>query len=118
MAKTLKRTAAFVALGRALTAGARGGPGLGKRLAALPRMIKATATGQYDGGFRLALMTAATIYVVSPIDFVPEAFLALFGLVDDVVAVTWLAGTVLAETERFLAWEARRKVVIPGAVVP
>jgi hypothetical protein len=117
MAKTLKRTAAFAALGRALMSGSRGGPGLGKRLAALPRMIKATASGEYDGGMRLAMMTAATIYVVSPLDFVPEAFLAIFGLVDDVVAVTWLAGAVLAETERFLAWEARRKAVIPGTVL-
>ncbi|MEV0720331.1 YkvA family protein [Asanoa sp. NPDC050611] len=117
MAKTLKRTAAFAALGRALMAGARGGPGLGKRLAALPRMIRATAGGEYDGGMRLAMMTAATIYVVSPLDFVPEAFLAIFGLVDDVVAVTWLAGAVLAETERFLEWEARRKAVIPGTVL-
>ncbi|GIF75510.1 YkvA family protein [Asanoa siamensis] len=118
MAKTLKRTAAFAALGRALTAGARGGPGLGTRLAALPRMIKATASGEYDGGLRLAMMTAATIYVISPLDFVPEAFLAIFGLVDDVVAATWLAGAVLAETERFLAWEARQKGVIPGTVLP
>ncbi|GAA1873014.1 YkvA family protein [Asanoa iriomotensis] len=118
MAKTLKRTAAFVALGKALTAGARGGPGVGTRLAAVPRMIRATSRGEYDGGMRLALMTAATIYVVSPLDFVPEAFLALFGLVDDVVAVTWLAGAVLAETERFLAWEARGKAVIPGTVLP
>ena len=118
MAKTLKRTAAFVALGRALTAGARGGPGLGTRLAALPRMIRATSRGEYDGGLRLAMMTAATIYVVSPLDFVPEAFLMMFGLVDDVVAVTWLAGAVLAETERFLAWEARQKAVIPGTVLP
>jgi hypothetical protein len=118
MARTLKRSAAFVALGRALTAGARGGPGLGTRLAAVPRMIKATASGQYDGGMRLALMTAATVYVVSPLDFVPEAFLALFGLVDDVVMVSWLAGSVLAETERFLAWEARQRAVIPGTVAP
>ena len=118
MARTLKRTAAFVALGKALTAGARGGPGLGTRLAALPRMMKASASGEYDGGMRLALMTAATIYVVSPFDFVPELFLAIFGLIDDVVVVTWLAGSVLAETERFLAWEAGRKVVIPGAVLP
>jgi hypothetical protein len=117
MAKTLKRTAAFVALGRALTAGSRGGHGLGARLAALPRMMKATASGEYDGGMRLALMTAATIYVVSPLDFVPEAFLALFGLVDDLVVVTWLAGTVLAETDRFLTWEARRKATIPGTVL-
>ncbi|SDY73245.1 Protein of unknown function [Micromonospora pattaloongensis] len=117
MARTLKRTAAFAALGRALTAGARGGPSLGKRLGALPRMIRATARGEYDGGLRLALMAAATAYVVSPIDVVPEAFLLLFGLADDALMVTWLAGSVLSETERFLAWEAARPTVVPGHVV-
>lgn len=118
MSRTRKRTAAFTALARALTSGARGGPSLGKRLAALPRMIKATAAGQYDGGLRLAMMAAATAYVISPIDFLPEAFLLLPGLADDALMVTWLAGTVLAETERFLEWEARRNSVIPGHVVP
>ncbi|BAL85998.1 hypothetical protein AMIS_7780 [Actinoplanes missouriensis 431] len=105
MAKTLKRAAAFTALARALTAGARGGRPLGERLAALPRMIRATTRGDYDGGMRLAMMAAATLYVVSPIDAVPEAFVFLFGLIDDAVAVTWLAGAVLAETDRFLEWE-------------
>ncbi|GIJ77985.1 Protein of unknown function [Micromonospora phaseoli] len=118
MAKTLKRGAAFVALGRALTAGARGGPSLGARIGALPRMIAATARGEYDGGLRLAMMTAATAYIVSPIDAVPELFLTVFGLLDDAVMVTWLAGAVLAETERFLEWETRRSSVVPGQVVP
>ncbi|SCL19011.1 YkvA family protein [Micromonospora inyonensis] len=117
MARTLKRSAAFAALARALMAGARGGPSLGARVAALPRMIKATARGEYDGGLRLALMTAAAAYVVSPVDLVPELFLTVLGLVDDAVMVTWLAGSVLAETERFLEWEARRASVIPGSVL-
>ncbi|EEP73413.1 hypothetical protein MCAG_03740 [Micromonospora sp. ATCC 39149] len=118
MGKTLKRGTAFAALARALTAGARGGPSLGARLAALPRMIRATARGEYDGGLRLALMTAATAYIVSPIDLLPEIPLAVFGLADDAVMVTWLAGAVLSETERFLEWEVRRASVIPGHVVP
>lgn len=117
MGRTLKRAAAFSALGRALTAGARGGPGLGTRLAALPRMIKATMKGEYDGGLRLALMTAATLYVVSPVDAVPEAFLLLAGLADDALVIAWLAGSVLSETDRFLEWEARRRSVIPGNVI-
>ncbi|MGC5018458.1 DUF1232 domain-containing protein [Micromonospora sp. DT47] len=116
MGKTLKRSAAFTALARALAAGARGGPSLGARLAALPRMIRATARGEYDGGLRLAMMTAAAVYVVSPVDVVPELLLTVLGLVDDVVMVTWLAGSVLSETERFLEWEARRSSVIPGHV--
>ena len=112
MAKTLKRTAAFTALAKALTSGARGGPSIGKRLAALPRMLKATAKGEYDGGMRVAIMAAATAYVISPIDLVPEAFLLVFGLADDAVMVAWLAGTVLSETERFLEWEKRRDRIV------
>lgn len=117
MAKTLKRTAAFAALARALTSGVRGGPSLGRRLAALPRMIRATMRGEYDGGLRLAMMAAATAYVVSPVDLVPELFLAIFGLADDALMITWLAGSVLAETERFLEWERDRPTVIPGHAV-
>lgn len=112
MAKTLKRTAAFTALARALMSGSRGGPSLGKRLAALPRMVRATARGEYDGGLRVAMMAAMTAYVVSPIDIVPEAALLVFGLADDAVMITWLAGTVLSETERFLEWERERSRVV------
>jgi uncharacterized membrane protein YkvA (DUF1232 family) len=112
MAKTLKRTAAFTALARALMSGARGGPSVSKRLAALPRMMKATARGQYDGGMRVALMAAATAYIVSPIDVIPEAFFLIFGLADDALMITWLAGSVLSETARFLEWEKQQERVV------
>ena len=115
MARTLGRTAAFTALARALMSGARGGPSIGTRLAALPRMIHATMRREYDGGVRVALMAAATVYTVSPVDAVPEAFLLLFGLVDDAVMITWLAGAILSETGRFLEWEQRRAAVISGS---
>jgi hypothetical protein len=117
MPRTLKRTAAFTALGRALFAGTRGGPSLPKRVAAIPRMMKATATGEYDGGVRMAMMVGAVAYIASPVDLVPEAFLLVLGLADDVLMATWVAGAILSETERFLAWEARRDPVIPGTVV-
>jgi uncharacterized membrane protein YkvA (DUF1232 family) len=77
-------------------------------------MTRASLRGEYDGGGRLALMAAATVYVASPVDLVPELPLLVFGLVDDAVVVTWLAGAVLAETERFLRWESRRRAVLPG----
>ncbi|HEU5107722.1 MAG TPA: YkvA family protein [Micromonosporaceae bacterium] len=117
MGRTLRRSAAFTALWRALRSGAHGGPSVGQRLGALPRMIKATAVGEYDGGLRLAMMVAATAYVVSPVDVIPEAALLVFGLADDALMITWLAGAVLDETARFLEWEARRKAIIPGDVV-
>ena len=114
MAKTLKRTAAFTALAKALMSGARGGPSLSTRIAALPRMMKATMRGEYDGGLRVAMMAAATAYVLSPIDVIPEFFLLVVGLADDAVMVAWLAGSVLAETQRFLEWEQEQnRIVVP-----
>jgi uncharacterized membrane protein YkvA (DUF1232 family) len=81
-------------------------------------MIKATMRREYDGGMRVALMTAATIYVVSPVDAVPEALLLVVGLADDAVMITWLAGSVLSETERFLEWEKQQASIVAGSVVP
>ena len=40
----------------------------------MPRMIKASMRGEYDGGLRLFLMAAASLYIVSPIDAIPELF--------------------------------------------
>ena len=76
---------------------------------AFPRLIKATLRGEYDGGMRLFLMAAASLYIVSPIDAIPELlFCRSFGLIDDAFVVTWLVGTLLAETERFLEWEKQQ----------
>jgi uncharacterized membrane protein YkvA (DUF1232 family) len=112
MARTLKRAGAFTALAKALTLGARGGPSVSKRLVALPRMLRATAKGEYDGGMRVILMAAATAYVISPIDAIPEAIFLVFGLVDDAAMIAWLAGAVLSETGRFLEWEKERDRVV------
>ena len=59
-------------------------------------------------------MAAATAYVISPIDLIPEAFLLVLGLADDAVMIAWLAGTVLSETERFLEWEKQRDRLVVG----
>jgi uncharacterized membrane protein YkvA (DUF1232 family) len=91
-----------------------GTPGLGRRIAAIPRMILASVTGKYDGFGRLVLMLVAGIYIVSPIDLVPELIFGVFGLIDDAFVATWLAGTLLAETERFLEWEKNRASSQPG----
>jgi uncharacterized membrane protein YkvA (DUF1232 family) len=110
----IRRRNGFAALGRALFA--RGGPGLGRRLGAIPRMLAARFRGRYQGlsWGRLVALAIAAIYVLSPIDLIPEAFLLVFGLADDGVALAWLAGGLLDEAERFLDWE--RTAEIPGPV--
>ena len=51
-----RRHNALVAFARAFSPGT---PGLGRRIAAIPRLIKASIKGEYDGGMRLFLMAAA-----------------------------------------------------------
>ena len=104
----MSRWGVFRTLATALRSAVRpGGPGLGERLSALPRLLRATLRGEYRGTTtgKMFLVAAAAAYVLSPVDLVPEAFLTLFGLADDAMVVTWIAATVVNETDAFLAWE-------------
>lgn len=117
MAVRLSRRTAFVALWSAIRSHKRGGPTLAQRALAVPRMIFATIRGRYDGRWRLTLMTVATLYIVSPVDLIPEALFLVAGLIDDAVVVAWLAGALLVETERFLEWERVRDAPAGGRVI-
>ena len=66
---------------------------------ALPAMLGAVASGRWRGASRwqLAGYLAALLYVVSPVDVVPELLLGPFGLADD-VAVAALAVTGLVRS--------------------
>jgi uncharacterized membrane protein YkvA (DUF1232 family) len=61
---------------------------------------------------RLGLIVLALAYLVSPVDLVPEALFAIFGLVDDAVVALWVGGAFLSETDRFLEWERRQPTVV------
>lgn len=97
-------------------ASAPGAPSLAARMSAIPRMVKASVSGEYDGAspVRLAALAAAAAYVVSPIDLLPEALLPVLGYVDDAVVLAWFAGALVQDTDDFLAWERRGKGTIPG----
>ena len=107
----LGRVAAFTALWNAVRgAQGPGSAGVGQRVRVLPRMLGLAATGRYPylGAGRIAALAMALVYVVSPVDLVPEIFLPLIGVGDDAVVLAWVVGSVLAEAERFLAWEGGR----------
>ena len=78
-------------------------------------MVADALSGRYAalGRGRLAMLGLAVAYIVSPVDFVPEAFVPLLGLADDGVVALWLAGAFLAETDRYLEWERGRPAVDP-----
>jgi uncharacterized membrane protein YkvA (DUF1232 family) len=117
---SIRRVTAIKALVQALM-GARGPgqPGVGDRLRAIPRMLSQGLGGQYPylKKSRLVLVVMAALYVVSPVDLVPEIILPLLGLGDDALVFAWLAGAVLSETDAFLAWEKDRSRVVSGEVI-
>ncbi|RJL32057.1 YkvA family protein [Bailinhaonella thermotolerans] len=92
-----------------------GAPGIGARFKALPRMLRARKAGVYRGltTTKLGLMILALVYIVSPVDALPE-FLPLLGVTDDVGVFAFLVAGVLGETEKYLDWERKS---IPGEVI-
>ncbi len=83
-----------------------GSPGLGARMRAIPRMVGAVMRGQYAGMGRgkLAMLGLGVVYILSPIDVIPD-FLALVGVADDFGVFLWLMSSLLGESGRYVDWE-------------
>ena len=100
-----RRKAAYTA---AASAAVSDGPtGFAARVGSIPRLARDVMTGRYDGMSRgrLALMVAAVIYIVSPIDLIPEGFLSVFGLADDAMVAAWLIAGLIGATSAYRIWE-------------
>lgn len=83
------------------------GVSLWQRAKAVPRMVGAKLRGRYPqlSAGRLLAMAAMVLYIISPIDLIPELFIPILGLADDVAVAVWLTTMALGESERFVLWE-------------
>jgi uncharacterized membrane protein YkvA (DUF1232 family) len=118
---TALRWAALGSLAREVKASAGPGtPPLSARVRALPRLVASVLRGRYRGvsGGRLLCLAAGLMYVVSPVDALPELVLPLVGLVDDALVVAWLAATITRETGSFLDWERTASDVVTSTARP
>lgn len=72
---------------------------------ALIRLVVAYARGHYRAIPTDSLVTiiAGLVYVVSPLDLIPDFLPG--GLVDDAVAIAWVLKAVRSELDAFRAWE-------------
>ncbi len=70
------------------------------------RLVVAYARGNYRDipPDSLALVVAGLVYVVSPLDLVPDA-VPVIGYMDDAVVVGWVIKSVREELDAFRAWE-------------
>ena len=75
------------------------------------RLVVRLVTAYVSGSYRqIATETivsgvAVLLYVLSPIDVVPD-FIPVLGFMDDVALISWFTDKFRVELERFKAWEA------------
>ena len=72
---------------------------------ALIRLVVAYSRGNYRAipPDKLVLIVAGLVYVVSPLDLIPDFVPG--GFVDDAAVVVWIVKTVRDELDEFRAWE-------------
>ncbi len=74
--------------------------------AALVRMAREALSGHYRTVPKRTLIAAlaAVIYLVDPIDLIPDV-LPMLGLLDDAVILAWVVRQIRRDIDEFLAWE-------------
>lgn len=74
------------------------------RLRATPAMLKDVFTGRWAGISRLRALASilALVYVVSPLDFIPEMFLGPFGFGDDLALAAFGVASLFNASEQWL----------------
>lgn len=84
-----------------------GAPGLARRLVATPRMVAAVLGRRYPGLSRrrlAAFSLLAALYVLSPIDAIPDV-IPVLGWTDDSAVVLWFVTGLVRESGRYVEWE-------------
>ncbi|MDX6231498.1 MAG: hypothetical protein QOH68_449 [Nocardioidaceae bacterium] len=73
------------------------------------RLVAAYTRGDYRdiSVETLVLVVAAMIYVVSPLDLIPDV-VPVVGYLDDAALVAWVVGRVRGELDDFRSWESNR----------
>jgi uncharacterized membrane protein YkvA (DUF1232 family) len=83
----------------------RGGA-LVRDLQLLVRLLKASVSGAYTGlsVHKLVTIVAAILYLISPLDVIPD-FIPVVGYVDDAAVIAWVLKSIADELKDFRMWE-------------
>ena len=88
---------------------------------ALVRMAREALAGRYRQLPKRALVAglAAVVYLVNPLDLIPDV-LPVLGWVDDGVMVAWVVRQIRRDVDAFLAWEREwgGAIDVEGGEVP
>lgn len=91
--------------------------GFVKKIPDIFRMVKMWRKGEYPvKSIDLILPLVGLLYVVSPIDIIPD-FIIVAGVLDDIAVLSLAIPKLIREVDKFLLWEAERKYSTDGSKV-
>lgn len=81
-----------------------------QKLPAIWRMVKLWKQGHYPAKtLDIVLPILGLLYVISPIDLIPEFLVPVIGSMDDLAVLALTIPKLMAEVDKFLLWEALKK---------
>ena len=74
------------------------------------RMVNLWRKGQYKtNSMDIILPLLGFLYVLSPIDILPDFFIPVIGVLDDLAVLSIALPKMMKEVDKFLLWEAQKK---------
>jgi len=81
-----------------------------KKIPDIFRMVKMWRKGIYPmRSIDIILPLLGILYVISPIDLLPEFAIPVLGVMDDLAVLSLTIPKLIKEVDKFLLWEAERK---------
>lgn len=84
--------------------------GFVKKIPDIFRMVKMWKKGEYPmRSIDIILPILGLLYVLSPIDLLPEFIIPVIGVMDDLAVLSLAIPKLIKEVDKFLLWEAQQK---------
>lgn len=84
--------------------------GFVKKIPDIFRMVKMWRKGLYPvKSMDMILPLLGLLYVISPIDILPDFALPVIGVMDDIAILSLTIPKLIKEVDKFLLWEAEQK---------
>jgi uncharacterized membrane protein YkvA (DUF1232 family) len=81
-----------------------------KKIPDIFRMVKMWRRGTYPmKSIDIILPLLGILYVISPIDLLPEFAIPVLGVMDDLAVLSLTIPKLIKEVDKFLLWEAQQK---------
>lgn len=84
--------------------------GFVKKIPDIFRMVKMWRKGQYPmKSLDIILPLLGLLYIISPIDLLPEVAVPVIGVLDDLAVLSITIPKLIREVDKFLLWEAEQR---------